>query len=258
MNWKLKIFMVMFKKILKNIFYSAVQFWPAKGAVVLMYHSIGGSAEFFTVKPEEFEKQMAYLVEHKFNVISVSTLSALLVAKQAIPRKTIIITFDDGYADNYYQAWPVLKKYHLSVDIFLITDRVSGTNTTRRGNTFPMLNWEQIREMEDSGLVKFYPHSHSHPKLPSLSPETVAEEILTSRKILEEQLGGERNIFAYPYGQSSPEAVQILQKNNFRSAFTVQTGRVQVKDHPLFLRRNSIDSGTSFTMFKGIVKYGRI
>lgn len=248
----------MLKKILKNIFYSAVQFWPAKGAVVLMYHSIGGSAEFFTVKPEEFEKQIAYLVEHKFNVISASSLSSMLAAKQTFSPKTIVITFDDGYADNYYQAFPILKKYRLPVAIFLITDRIGGTNTTRRGNTFPMLNWEQIKAMEASGLVKFYPHSHTHPKLPSIQPELIEKEILTSQQILQEQLGGERNIFAYPYGQSSPEAVQILQKNNFRSAFTVQTGRVQVNDHPLLLRRNSIDSGTSFAMFKGILKYGKI
>lgn len=248
----------MFKNLLKTIFYGAVQFWPARGVVVLMYHSIGDSAEFFTVKPEEFEKQIAYLAEHKFNVVSVAFLAKMLAAKQSIPPKTVVLTFDDGYADNYYPAFPILKKYRLSADVFLITDRVGGTNTTRRGNTFPMLNWEQIREMEASGLVKFYPHSHTHPKLPAIPPEAVAREILTSQRILQEQLGEERNIFAYPYGQSSAEAVDILQKNNFLSAFTVQTGRVQTNDHPLLLRRNSVDSGTSFAMFKGIVKYGRI
>ena len=230
----------MLKNLLKTFFYSTVRWWPVRGAVVLMYHSVGDNPEFFTVRAGNFDKQMAYLVKQKFNVITAPSLSVMLAAKQPIPPKTIVITFDDGYEDNYIQALPILKKYQLPAAVFLITDRISRTNTTRRGHTFPMLNWEQIRAMDASGLVEFYPHTHTHPKLPTILPEAITKEILTSRQILQEQLGGKRDIFAYPYGQCRPDAVEILKKNNFKVAFTVKSGRVQNKEHPPpFLRADN-------------------
>ncbi len=223
-----------------------------------MYHSIGDNAEFFAVKLKEFEKQVAYLVEHKFNVISASSLSAMLVAKQSIPPKTVVLTFDDGYEDNYHLAFPVLKKYRLPAAIFLITDRIGQTNTTRRGNTFPMLNWVQIKEMQASGLVEFYPHSLSHPKLDQLSEEEVTREVRESRTILEEYLNRPAPIFAYPYGRYNQTVLNIMKEQNFKAAFTVKTGRIK-EGHPLFeLKRNSIDSAVSPAMFKGIIRHGRI
>lgn len=223
-----------------------------------MYHSVGNNPAFFTVKPEDFEKQMSYLFKNKFNVISASKLAKILEQKEEIPKKTIVITVDDGYENNYLNLFPVLKKYNFPAAIFLITGVIGQNRTTSSGRSFRMLNWEQIREMTASGLVEFCPHSKTHPKFDLIEAAEVEKEVLDSKNVLEDQLKKEQLVFAYPYGRYNTDVIEILKRYGFKAALTVKTGRVKTGDDPLILKRNSIDSKVSLAMFKGIVKYGRI
>lgn len=223
-----------------------------------MYHSIGDNSEFFTVKPKEFEKQMAYLVKYKFNVISAANLIEKIKRGEKIPPKTIAITIDDGYEDSYLNAFPILKKHSFPSAIFVITDVIGKLRMTSKGTSMNMLGWSQIEEMAKSGLIEFYPHSHTHPKLDVILPELAEKEIFLSKDILEQGLHKKLPIFAYPYGRHNAEIINILKRRAFEAAFTVETGRVQAGDDLLRLKRNSIDSKVSFAMFKGIVQYGRI
>lgn len=248
----------MLKHLLKNIFYTLIRFWPWPGAVVLMYHSVGDNPEFFTVTSAQFERQMAYLAKHHFKVIAVTELIKKLERGEKPDRKTVILTIDDGYEDNYFHIFSVLKRYNFPAAIFITTDLIGKFTVARRGTTMNLLSWSQINAMVTSGLMEFFSHSHTHPKLDQISLELAEKEIALSRDILEQGLHKKLPFFAYPYGQYNEGVVEILKRHNFEAAFTVKTGRIQSGDDPLLLRRNSIDSRVSFAMFKGIVKYGRL
>ncbi|MDO8495004.1 MAG: polysaccharide deacetylase family protein, partial [bacterium] len=206
---------------------------------------------------KEFEKHMAYLAKHHFNVISISDLVGKLQRKEKIPAKTVVITIDDGYEDNYTHAFPILKKYKLPAGIFVATDLIGQFTTARKGTTMNKLGWSQMEEMLNSGLIEVFPHSHTHPKLDQLTPEFAEKEVKVSRHTLENQLGKSLPIFAYPYGRYNREVIEILRNQGFEAAFTVKTGRVHPGDNLFLLKRNSIDSKVSFAMFRGIVRSGR-
>jgi len=231
---------------------------PSRGAVVLIYHSIGDNKEFFTVYASEFEKQMKYLADNNYRVISASTMAGLLGRGQEVSPKTVVITFDDGYEDNYTNAFPVLKKYGFLASIFLTTGSLAGTRTTSKGTVISTLHWPQIKEMADSGLIEFFPHTHTHPKLNLLSDDKVLNEVHVSKEIMEKELNKKMDIFAYPYGKSNQKVRDVLKQEGFKVAFTVETGPVTAKVDPLLINRNSIDSMVTLSMFKGIIKRGRI
>ncbi len=222
-----------------------------------MYHSVSENKEFFTVKTADFEKQMAYLHKNKFNVVPLASLIKILADKKPIAPKTVVVTFDDGYEDNYFTAFPILQKYNFHVSIFAVTGSVGIERIIRSGAKLKMLDWNQMKKMQTSGLIDFYPHTDSHPKLTEISREAVAGEIAASRSILKKELGRQTDIFAYPYGKYNESVVRELKRQNFSGAVTVNTGRVQNTDDPFVLKRNSIDSKVSFQMFRGIIHFGR-
>ena len=222
-----------------------------------MYHSVGRNNAFFTVSPESFEGQMSYLAANHYRVVSVSELLGILENRKKTPAKTVVITFDDGYQDNYHNVFPALKKYAFPAAIFLVTDSVGGDRTTSQGVTLPMLNWGQIEEMAHSGLVEFFPHSHTHPRLDSLSRKDLEQEVRASKNILEKRLGKAVRVFAYPFGRSGREVIDVLKREGFRAAFSIKTGRVSSKSDPFLLERNSVDSKVTHLMFGWIVHFGR-
>ncbi|MFH1979537.1 MAG: polysaccharide deacetylase family protein [Patescibacteria group bacterium] len=248
------------KNFIKNIIYFFLSFFNFRGPVVLMYHSVGENRAFFTVKLRDFERQMNYLKQHNFNIISVAELLILLKNnKQKIlnKNKTIIITFDDGYADNYETAFPVLKKYQYPATIFLTVGRVGTKLKLKNKTKINMLNWEQIKEMHNSGLIDFEPHTITHPKLSKIEITVAENEILESKQIIEEKLNKKCRVFAYPFGDFNKNVKSLVQKY-FGIAFSTKKGKISRVSDLYDLPRNSIDSEVSFMQFKGIIKYGRI
>lgn len=248
----------MLKKTLKLIYYSLVKllpdFWLANKANILMYHSISDENFPFSVQPAEFEKQMEYLAEKHYNVVSLEQLAAYLQAKR-IPAKTVGITFDDGYEDNYSQAFPILKKYNLPATIFVATGWL---NNSANKYDKQCLSPEQMKEMLDSRLVDFQPHSISHPKLTKLKLDDAAREIAESKSQLEKLLARDCQFFAYPYGRHNDDLVKIVEKNNFKLSLATSKGLVSPKSPKYSLNRNAIDRAVSLPEFKGIIKVGRI
>ncbi len=223
-----------------------------------MYHSIGNNSAFFTVSAEQFDLQMRYLAQQGYSVVSVSDMVSHLERHTALPPKSVVLTFDDGYRDNYDYAFPILKKYGFPASIFLTTGALGASRTTRSGVTLPMLDAVQIREMQRSGLVAFYPHTDSHPKLDTLPDEDVRREIVTSDEKIQQLLNSESSgIFAYPYGSFNERVRAVLHQLGYRAAFTVRAGTVTSDADVLRLNRNSIDSAVTMAMFRGIVQRGR-
>lgn len=212
-----------------------------QSASVLMYHSVASNNLFFTVNPHNFAWQMFYLKKKKFNVVDLKLLIELLEKKGEIPPKTVAITFDDGYEDNYWNAFPVLKKCNFPATTFLTVDLIGDTNKVNQSKKLKMLNWKQIKEMQESGLINFEPHTRSHPKLTKIKPQEAMKEIAGSKNILESKLRKRCLYFAYPKGKYN-ENIKNMVKKCYRAAFGVGPGFVLSSTDRFELPRNSIDS----------------
>ena len=220
-----------------------------------MYHSIGDNGAFFTVKPKDFEWQMDYLKKNGYETLFLVDLVEKLESGASLNSKNIVLTFDDGYEDNYKNVFSVLRKYNFRATIFLATDFIGKEMINRNGTSLKMLNWEQIAEMHESGLIDFQPHTASHVDLTSVSAAEAEKEILESKKLLEERLNKKCNSLAYPWGRYNSEIINILKHNGFGGAVTIREGVVKNSDGPFELKRNSIDSTTSSEQFIGKINY---
>lgn len=248
------------KKNIKTILYfllNQISFFKSHStkAAVLMYHSIDINSLFFTVRPEYFAEQMAYLKNKRFNVIPLTQLVERIEKKQSILKKTVVLTFDDGYEDNYFNAWPILKKYNFPATIFLVSGFVGKTLYSKQNILFRMLDWPQIQEMYESGLIDFQPHSLTHQKLTQMGLEQARNEIRLSKDIIEKQLNKSCYLFAYPKEDFNEEIIHILKESNFRSALTINNGLVGIDSDLFKIPRKSINAETSITQFKGKLKF---
>ncbi len=175
------------------------QFWrlPKKGLLALMYHHIGtvdaANEQYpFTITPQRFEQQLDMLEKCGFTPVGVDEIKQAARTGQRLPPKPVLLTFDDGYEDNYHLLFPILQKRNIKVLIFLITDYI--------GSRPGYLSWQQVQQMQQSGLVQFGSHTLSHARLRRLPNEEVLRELTQSKKTLEEQLGVACEAFCYPFG----------------------------------------------------------
>jgi peptidoglycan/xylan/chitin deacetylase (PgdA/CDA1 family) len=242
---------------LKRLFYSLAQATqPRDAAVVLAYHSISNAQHWSAVSPEQFEAHIRALKDGGFNVVS---LDRLLEYRKAgtIPPKTVCITFDDGYRDNYTTAFPILKEYGFPATIFVITSAIGGTWTVR-SETFDMLSEPELKELASSGLVSIEPHTVSHPKLHSIGTEEAQREIRDSKLRLESITGASCRHFAYPFGRMNEGVREAARRAGIEYAYTIDPGFVRPRDNDLMLRRNAIDRMTDVAEFLGIARAGRL
>lgn len=237
------------KGLLKRIFFTlnAHDTLPNDHAAILMYHSIGDNDAEFTVSRNTFEEQMKYLRGTNAPVIPVRELVRRLYSREALGG-AVAITFDDGYRDNFVDAFPVLQKYNFPATVFVITDRIG---THRRG--FQYCSAEELRAMEQSGLVDIEPHTKSHPHLAREPLERQREEITVSKEVLETITGKKCEVFAYPYGSFSDNTVTIVREAGFAAGVSVVPGTVNPDSDLMRLPRNHVGRSTSPAQFKGIV-----
>lgn len=238
------------KATLKNILFRILALFPKNmdgRASILMYHSVGTHENtFFSVLPSEFVAQMKFLRDNNYTVITLSELVKRI--KNATPlRGEIVLTFDDGYKDNFNNAYPVLKQFNFPATIFVTTDLISGVDERQ----FEMLSEDNLKEMHASELIDIEPHSMSHPKLARCSRGDVLREIQGSKEALEKLLGKTCTLFAYPYGNYNEETVSVLRELGFSAAVTVGEGTLLHGDDLFRLKRNSIDRLTLMTQFYG-------
>lgn len=195
-----------------------ISWWAPRHYVVpiMTYHHVNNvdPKRHDTVNPERFDWHMAYLKKHGFTVLPLSTLVHIIREGKPLPRKSVVITFDDGYADNYQYAFPILKKYDFPATMFVITDVV---------NTEGYLTTAQMKEMLAQG-IEIGSHTRRHAYLPGILGKTLVEEIKGSKDWLEQELGVPIANFAYPAGGFNEEAKQLVQETGYESACTTNRG----------------------------------
>lgn len=208
---------------------------------VLNYHKIDYLQHALSLSPEEFDKQMAYLASNGYHTISPDQLMAYLNHGKRLPDKPIMITFDDGYLDNYNYAYPIMKKYGFTATIFLVTGLVS---TDER-----FMTWEQVRQMQQEGFV-FGSHTVNHVALDKVSMEQAKTELVESRRVLKEQTGQAARYFAYPTGAYNLQIEELVRQAGYRAAFTIRYGQVGPDSDPYAMERIPLfKSEVSFRSF---------
>lgn len=222
---------------------------------ILLYHSIGDENFFFSTTLKSFESQMDYIKQAGYKVIPLVDLCKRIVNNEELS-DVISITFDDGYVDNYTRAFPILKRYNFPFTIFIPTNFI-GKELSFREGVLEILNEEQIKEMYESGLVTFMPHTRSHTKLHQLTLEDAKEEIEESRKDIENIINIQANVLSFPKGRFTKDIIDyMINERRWLGAVTTQAGLVDIDSDPYRLNRIPVDSNTSLAIFRAKLSKG--
>ncbi|GCE48257.1 polysaccharide deacetylase [Thermosporothrix hazakensis] len=223
---------------------------------ILMYHSISQSAnprfKQLAVAPVMFAAQMDYLHRNGYTPLNVTQCLKAMQGKIPFPAKPVVITFDDGFADFYDYALPILTRYQFTATLYITTAYIGKTSTWLRPENEterPMLNWAQIEEIRWAG-IECGAHTHTHPALDLLPLSLAREEIALSKLILEQRLGQEICSFAYPFGYYTPDVRELVQQLGFTSACAVNFATCAVTSHPFSLERLMVTPGMSIEAFR--------
>lgn len=213
---------------------------------VLMYHYISippPEADAIrldlSVTPQAFDEQMAFLVSNGYHTVRVSDVVEHLLSGAPLPEKPIVLTFDDGYADNYEAALPILKKYGMMATFYVIA---KFTENQRPGYA----TWDQLREMANAGM-EIGSHSMDHSDLRGRSIAFLTNQIAGSKQIIESRLGSAVKTFSYPSGKYDANTIAVLRANGYLGAVTEIQGLQQTTNDIFELRRVRIRGSYSLT-----------
>ena len=173
-----------------------------KQVPVLMYHAVSDQTwglEGLFMSPDSMREQLQYLTENGYDPIFFSDLTHLEDYD-----KPVILTFDDGYADNYSELFPLLQEFQVKATIFVITD-VTDVNSK-------FMTSEQIRELSDSGLVDIESHTAAHNELASLSQQEQDEQMKASQLAIARMTGRIPYVLSYPSGKYNEDTLQLDDK----------------------------------------------
>ncbi|MBM3255544.1 MAG: polysaccharide deacetylase family protein [Candidatus Omnitrophica bacterium] len=189
---------------------------------ILMYHSVSPQAQKanrLSITPEVFERQMLFLKKFGYNVVPLESLLSFIEEGKVVPARSVAITFDDGYRDNYTYAFPILKKYNLPATVFVIINEIGRPQQDR-------LSWQEVNQMRSSGLITFGSHCMGPEPLINLkSEEEVKRQIFDSKKALEDKLGEKIVLFSYPEGRFNERIKCLVREAGYKLAVTTSPGK---------------------------------
>ena len=211
---------------------------------VLMYHSVSNNGWEFSTTPDDFEKQIKYLLENNYSFMTPEDIPDFLNKSKLLKKNSVLITFDDGYNDFYENALPILKKFNVPAALFVHTNRLSNN----LGNDYELMDWQTL-----SGLGEYnigvYSHSHTHPILREMDADKLREDLNQAEDLLNRYIKTDKFI-AYPGGKYSGDVMNLLFGLGYKAAFTISRGLVNPGDNHLEIKRNGVQKNTSFLEFK--------
>jgi peptidoglycan/xylan/chitin deacetylase (PgdA/CDA1 family)/glycosyltransferase involved in cell wall biosynthesis len=212
---------------------------------VLMYHRIvpeapKNSHHGIWVTTQSFEQNLHSLKHRGYSPITFEQYQLFLNSEFVLPKNPVILTFDDGYEDNYTFAFPLLKKYGFSAVIFLVAETKRRTNFWDTDEPqVPLVNNEQIREMSGAG-IEFGSHTVTHPNLTHCSPDQMKKELYESKKILEQLTGKAIISLAYPYGAVNERIKSLAAEAGYIFGIATNSGPLKFYEDFLEIRRTQI------------------
>jgi peptidoglycan/xylan/chitin deacetylase (PgdA/CDA1 family) len=206
---------------------------------ILTYHHIQPEAvakelgqTSLTVDSGMFDQQMAYLAGNGYTPILANELINALLTHSQLPAKPVMVTMDDGYADNAVYALPVLQKYNIKANLMLASGLVGGNSD--------MLTWDLVNQLKGSGLIYFTNHTWSHYAISNGPQSKIDSEIDTAQTQIQDHTGQTVNVFTYPYGNFNNNAIQTLQKKGYIGAYSTIPGQYQCDSFIMTLHRTRI------------------
>lgn len=213
---------------------------------ILVYHRIierkkdAGKEGIYVIK-KKFEWQMKYLFKKGFVPI---TFQQYL----GYDKKFVILTFDDGYEDNYRIAFPILKKHGFVGVIFLVAERTQNQWDSTEPQV-PLLTQDEILEMKEYG-IEFGSHTLTHPNLTKINQSQEEEEIFLSKTKIEQIIQDKVNALAYPYGELDNQVKELVKNAGYKFAVATDSGLPYIDDDLIRIRRIQIFPGTGKLSFK--------
>lgn len=214
---------------------------------ILLYHftadSIPDGARRWNMPPKRFEQHIKHFRDLEYTPLTVTHFTQA-AADGTLPKRPILVTFDDGTADFLTGALPILQKYSFPATLYITTNYIGATTrwlTDEDCGEMPMLTWDQVREIQASGLVEIGAHTETHPHL-DIIPRTQAKaEITGSKQALEEQLQQSIHSFAYPHGHHDKHVRQLVIDAGYTSACAVKNALSAPIDDHFALSRLTIE-----------------
>ena len=217
------------------VFISWLTMTPApQGVLVLEYHHVSDDVDeegwSYAVPVADFKEQLDYLQAQGYTTISMQDFMRAKKGKQELPDKPVILTFDDGYEDNYTVLLPMLEERGMKATVYMVTNSIG-----RKG----YLSWNQLRDMQNRG-IELGSHTANHQPLTSLERDKQAEEMKLSKLLME--WNGLKTIFtfSYPNGAYDEGMPELLKENEYLTAVTGDGGLNTFKTNPYLLQRTNI------------------
>ncbi len=202
-------------------------------ATVFMYHKFGVSKYPSTsVTIDQLNSHIEELTKEKYTIKSLDFIIDTILNDGDLPENTIGISVDDADKSFLEVGWPLFKKNNIPVTLFVTTGTIS--------NNEKYINWDQIRKLKEEGVI-IGAHSHTHAHMPDISIEEVRNEIETSNKIFLKELGEIPTLFAFPYGETTDEIIELVREFKFKVAFGQHSGIINETSNMYYLPRFSLN-----------------
>ena len=252
-------------------------FFEPEGCPILAYHNITESGmigkRWLNVSSKSFMKQMAYLYHNHYHVIKLEDFVRFMNKEDSIPKKSVVITFDDGYKNIYRIAYPILKEHDFPATLFLTSAFIgkkaifpwleSNRDVSQRirenESEWLPLSWREVKEMSTNG-ISIGSHTMTHPRLGALDEKEMAWEIRESKNMIERKIGKRVSLFAYPFSllhsrisveRGALDSIRdVLTEVQFDAACSTEIGRNCKNTDRFVLRRIQIEEEDSLIHFK--------
>jgi peptidoglycan/xylan/chitin deacetylase (PgdA/CDA1 family) len=225
---------------------------------ILMYHRVADDGDprlaRYRVTPGQFEQQMGWLKQNGFTPLSLDSLTSARRGDSQMPRRPVLITFDDGYRDFYDHAWPVLRKLDFPSVMFVVAGKVGDRSDWDQalGRPEPLMSWSQLAEISAGG-VTIGSHSLMHRRFSRLDVHESYDDMRVSAEIIARELGQRPTAFCYPYGVYDRLVERLLPACTYEFGFTCDPPAA-TQDNPLRLPRIEIMGSDDISSFSAKVE----
>lgn len=206
---------------------------PHKQIPIITYHQISHTQpsedpERMAISPQRFAAQMGYLKQQGYQTLNLDQL----IKTPPSAKKQIVITFDDGFADNYQNAFPILQQHGFCATLFLVSSQIDHYSRWTK-KPYKMLTWTQIHEMQKYN-IHFQSHTQNHVNLAQIPNTQAITELRDSKQQIQEQLGQSVKHLAYPYGCYHADTLALVEQTGYKRAYASSMANNQALEQARF------------------------